>query len=101
MKNYPISQNSNGKSIGQQLEFLLKSGKLLSTTSNDKSSTLDNLYEIASTPRVYDFNQQNLISNILDNLCDPAIITQNFGDIPQEVKGQFIKYLDNELGDKS
>ena len=40
MKNYPVSQNSNGKSIGQQLEFLLKSGKLFITFSSFTKSNL-------------------------------------------------------------
>ena len=67
----------------QQMDALLKNGKLLSKAS-DGSTMLDNLYQIATIPREQDLNQVNLICNILDNTTNPRVITQTLGDIPEE-----------------
>lgn len=80
----------------QQMDKLLKSGKLLSKA-NDGSSMLDNLYEIATEKRAEDLNQKNLIKNILDNTLNPRIITQTLGDIPKEEVDNILKQLpDND-----
>ena len=82
MKNYPISQNAEGLSCSKQLELLLKNGKLLSRSKSDNSTTLDNLYSIATEKRAFNLNQRNLISNVLDVLTNPRVVSQTFGDIP-------------------
>ena len=95
MQGYKISQTSGNKTVQAQLETLLKSGKLLEKSANDKSSILDNLYEIATTKRAHDLDSKNLISNTLDIILNPAIITQNFGDIPHNDKVKILQHLDN------
>ncbi len=82
MKNYPISQNAEGLSCSKQLELLLKNGTLLSRSKSDNSTTLDNLYSIATEKRAFNLNQKNLISNVLDVLTNPRVVSQTFGDIP-------------------
>ncbi len=82
MKNYPISQNAEGLSCSKQLELLLKNGTLLSRSKSDNSTTLDNLYSIATEKRAFNLNQRNLISNVLDVLTNPRVVSQTFGDIP-------------------
>ncbi len=93
MKDYPISQNAEGLSCNKQLNYLLKNGKLLSCSKNDNSTTLDNLYSIATEKRAFDLNQKNLISNVLDVLVNPRVVTQTFGDIPIQEQKAIINSL--------
>lgn len=48
---YNFLQKNLDKVSKKQLKELLNSGILLNANSNDKSTVLDNLYKIASTPR--------------------------------------------------
>lgn len=96
MKDYNITQTSGGLTVNAQLDKLLKSGKLLEKNANDKSSILDNLYEMATSERACSLDRKNLISNTLDAILNPAIITQNFGDIPYEDKVEILSSLDND-----
>ena len=93
LKNTQPSPLSGGLKPREQLEHLLKSGKLLNRNSNDNSSVLDNLYEIASQKRAFDLDKKVLILNVLDNISSPAIITQTFGDIPKEEKKEILDGL--------
>lgn len=86
LKDMPVSKNAEGLSPNKQLDYLLKSGKLLQKSSHDNSTTLDNLYEIASKSRVCDLDNKEIISNALDLLVNPRYVTQRFGDIPQAEK---------------
>lgn len=72
-----------GKSDRKNLEMLLKNGKLLNNNSNDKSSTLDNLYKIVSIPRFDGLEPAVVLKETVNTLANPFIITQQFGDIPQ------------------
>lgn len=93
LKDMPVSENAEGMSPNKQLDFLLKSGKLLSKTSRDKSTTLDNLYKMATEERLEGLDAKNLISNTLDILVNPRYVTQNFGDIPTEAKSKILSVL--------
>jgi hypothetical protein len=75
----------------KNLELLLKSGILLNNNSNDKSSTLDNLYKMATTPRKQGLSSQTVLRETVNAITDPFIITQNFGDIPSTYKTQIIQ----------
>ncbi len=92
LKDLPKSENAQDLTPAKQLETLLKNGKLLSR-SNDNTTALDNLYSMASEERAYNLSPQNLITNTLDILVNPKIITQEFGDIPQAEKQKIISYL--------
>lgn len=70
----------------KKLEGLLKSGKLLDNDSNDKTSTLENLYKMATTPRIANINNTKLLSETISALYEPSVITQRFGDVPPNVK---------------
>lgn len=76
----------DGVSVTKKLDALLKSGKLLNTSSNDDSSTLKNLYDILKTPRCLNLDNTKILSQVIDALYNPTVITQNFGDIPNNVK---------------
>ena len=93
LKNAPISENSLGLTPSKQLDALLKNGKLLSTSSHDGSTVLDNLYLIATTERAYGLDSTTLISNTLDLLCNPRFVTQTFGDIPNNLQAKIAQKI--------
>lgn len=66
----------------KNLEILLKSGILLNSNSNDKSSTLDNLYKIVTTPKAEGLDPRVVLKETVDTLANPSVINQQFGDIP-------------------
>jgi hypothetical protein len=82
----PINQETGALTYQQKLEALLRNGKLLDNTSNDRSTTLQNLYNIASRPRVDGFDNKKILKLTIDTLYDPTIITQKFGDVPKNLQ---------------
>ncbi|MCR5266015.1 MAG: hypothetical protein K6E29_05415 [Cyanobacteria bacterium RUI128] len=79
----------------KQLETLLKTGSLLKNDSNDKSTTLENLYKLATTPRAEGMDADILLKHIIATIANPHIITQRFGDVPDEYKPGVIDKLTN------
>ena len=63
------------KNERQNLDVLLRKGILLNTNSNDKSSTLDNLYKIASTQRAVGLDAKNVLNETINTIANPFIIT--------------------------
>lgn len=96
LKDLPKSPNSPDLTPFGQLNFLLKNGKLLSGSSHDNSTALDNLYSIATTERTAGLNSANLITNALDLLCNPRYVTQTFGDIPAEAQDKVLSHLSDK-----
>lgn len=76
------------KDTKKQLNTLLKTGILLNADSNDNSTTLDNLYKIATTQRAQGLSNVNLFKDTVATLADPHIITQQFGNIPDKYRAQ-------------
>ena len=76
------------KDSRKQLNVLLKTGVLLNSESNDKSTTLDNLYKIATTPRAQGLNNIVILKDTIAAISDPHVITQQFGNIPPQYKTQ-------------
>ena len=72
----------------KQLNILLKTGALLNSASNDNSTTLDNLYKIATTPRAQGLNNIVILKDTIAAIADPHTITQQFGNIPAKYKSQ-------------
>lgn len=66
----------------EQLNVLLSTGRLLNRNSNDKSSTLENLYKIATTPRIVNLDMAKILETTIATIANPFIINQNFGEIP-------------------
>lgn len=95
LKDFPLSENSFGLSANKQLDILLKTGKLLSNQSNDSSTMLNNLYDIATKPRAQGLDSRKIISNILDTTINPRIVSQTFGDIPQVEIDKILSQLDD------
>lgn len=81
---YTELTNLVNKETKRQLNTLLKNGILLNSDSNDKSTTLDNLYKIAKTKRAQGLNSQAILKDTINTISDPHIITQQFGNIPEQ-----------------
>jgi len=78
------------KSLKKDLQALLKTGKLLNNNSNDKSTTLDNLYKIATTTRLEGLDKKKLVEDVIQTLKNPFKITQKFGDIPVNLQNEIL-----------
>lgn len=72
----------------KNLDSLLKKGILLNSESNDKSSVLDNLYKIATTPRAEGLDNLVTLKETIATLNNPFLITQEFGDIPKKFESE-------------
>lgn len=70
----------------KQLDTLLKTGVLLNSDSNDKTTVLDNLHKMATTPRAEGLDQKGLLKDVISTISYPYIITQQFGDIPDNYR---------------
>lgn len=79
------------KNERRKLELLLKNGILLNNNSNDKSSTLDNLYNIATAPRAKGLTPKNVLKETINTIANPYAITQHFGDVPKEYENEILK----------
>lgn len=86
----------------KNLKSLLKSGVLLNANSNDNSTVLDNLYNIATKDRVNGISNKVILKDTIAILSEPHIITQQFGDIPNNMQAQLVDtYMTDHNMDKS
>lgn len=76
------------KDTRKNLNYLLKSGILLNSDSNDNSTTLDNLYKIATTERAQGLNNEVILRDTVQILTQPHVVTQQFGNIPKQYAQQ-------------
>ena len=73
-----------------KLNTILKNGKLLNNESNNNSTTLDNLYKIASTPRATGLDTKAILTDVITAIENPFAITQKFGDIPTPIANEIL-----------
>lgn len=66
------------------LKELNKKGILDDNNSNDGSTVLENLYKIATEPRIQGLNDTVILKEVINALNSPESITQKFGDLPDE-----------------
>lgn len=76
------------KDSKKQLNFMLQAGILLNSDSNDNTTTLDNLYKIATTPRAQGLNNETILKDTIQILSQPHVVTQQFGNIPNQYAAQ-------------
>lgn len=93
---YKILTKHLDKEGKKLLNMVLKNGTLLKDGSNDKSTTLENLYKMVTTTRAEGMNPDVLLKHTLKTIANPHIITQRFGDIPQEYKPEVIDRITNK-----
>jgi len=84
-----------------KLNFALKSGKLLNDVSEDKSTVLDNLYKIYTTPRAKGLESKMILEQGLDILANPFVITQTGENVPKEYREYFISEMTNHSQNKN
>ncbi len=89
-KIYNALLNNIDKTSRKRLETLLKRGILLNSNSQDKSTTLDNLYKIGTTQRAEGLDAKNIIEATIEILENPFKSTQKFGDIPKNYKSKIV-----------
>lgn len=78
------------KKTKKNLNELLKTGKLLDANSNDRSTTLDNLYKIATNSRVAGLSSEKILAEVINKIHHPYSITQKFGDIPAQMQQEIL-----------
>ncbi|MDD3435640.1 MAG: hypothetical protein PHC64_00655 [Candidatus Gastranaerophilales bacterium] len=79
------------RETAKNLEILLKSGILLNANSNDGSSTLINLYKMAATPRAKGLDPRVVLTETINTLANPFVITQRFGNIPKAYEAAILQ----------
>ncbi len=67
------------------LNRLEQKGIMENNSSNDGSTVLDNLYKIATEPRISGLSTKQILTEVIQALNNPYSITQKFGDIPSNV----------------
>ena len=87
------------KNYKNKLNYALKSGKLLNDFSEDKSTVLDNLYKICTTPRDKGLDNMIILRQSLDIIANPYIITQVGEDVPKEYRDYFVSLMTNNSKD--
>ncbi len=85
------------KKTKANLDEMLKTGRLLSSKSNDGSTTLDNLYKIATTPRMRGLDAAVILKEAVTTINNPFLITQKFGDVPRKLQQQIITDENNYI----
>lgn len=103
-KKYSDVLSALDKKDRKNLEYLLKSGKLLNNNSNDKTTTLDNLHKILTNPRAQGLDAKVVLKETVSTIANPFIITQKFGDIPKQYLQSAVavaKAEDKEIDAKS
>ena len=88
------------KDTKKHLNVLLKTGILLNSDSNDNSTTLDNLYKIATKQRAQGLSNTGILKDTIETLADPHVITQQFGNIPNKYR-QMCRQLQEKKQAKS
>ena len=89
-KKFAEITKSLSSSNRNKLNVLLKNGRLLNCESNDKSSTLDNLYKIISQKRANGLDSKGILNDVVVALDNPYTITQKFGDVPTPVANEIL-----------
>ena len=75
----------------KNLEILKTTGKLKLRDSNNNSSTIENLYEILTTPRIQGLDNKKILSETLQRLANPFTIQQKFGHIPENLAQELVQ----------
>lgn len=107
----PITQLRNKEEMGKYqfiiqncdaeckkiLPKLLKTGVLLSNNTDDKSTMLDNLFNICTQPRIVGLDAQGILKETLKTIDNPYLITQKFGNIPNAIVNDVVAQENNTV----
>lgn len=92
IKKYTEISSNLDKDGKQALDYMLKSGLLLNNKSNDKSTTLDNLHKMITNERANGLDAKTMLNDTVKTIANPLIITQHFGNIPDNIKETLTQY---------
>ena len=81
-KKYNAVADILDKQTKKDLQYLLKTGKLLENNSNNNTTTLENLHKIATENRIQGLDKSKIVKDVVEKIKNPFSITQKFGDIP-------------------
>ncbi len=70
------------------LKRLQERGILTDNSSNDGTTVIENLYKIATEPRLMGLSDKQILAEVIKALDNPSSITQKFGDIPVNVANE-------------
>ncbi len=84
----------------KNLELLLKTGILLNSESDDKSTVLENLYKILTEKRASGLDNINILKDTIGTISYPYKITQQFGDIPKKYMPEVLDANNKTISDK-
>lgn len=79
------------------LSKLEAKGILADNSSNDGSTVLENLYKIATEPRIVGLDDKLILAEVIKALDNPYSITQKFGDIPKNVADEISQEIGKEF----
>ncbi len=85
-KKYTDITSQLDKNSRKVLETLLKNGILLNNKSGDNSTVLDNLHKIITEPRAQGLDNIGILKDTIATIAYPYLITQQFGNIPENYK---------------
>ena len=83
------------------LNRLVQKGITENNSSNDGSTVLDNLYKIATEPRIAGLSTKQILTEVIQALDNPYSITQKFGDIPDNVANEISKETNSPFPDNA
>lgn len=81
----------------ESLAKLQEKGILTDNSSNDGSTVLENLYKIATEPRIVGLDEKLILAEVIKALDNPYSITQKFGDIPKNVADEISQETGKEF----
>ena len=89
------------KEYKEKLDNILERGILLNNDSSNKSSTLDILHKILTTPRSKGLKNDIILRECIDILDNPSVVTQAAEDIPGAYTKAVINRITNNSKDKN
>ncbi len=90
-KQYKIIESQLDNITKKKLKSLEARGILSNNDSNDGSTVLENLYKIATEPRIKGLSNNQIITEVINSLYNPFSITQKFGDISENTAKEISK----------
>lgn len=90
---YNIIKSKISSEYQTKLVNALKNGQLLQDNSDNKTTVLESLYKILTTPRADNLDGKQIVEECIDILDNPYVITQSAEDIPEEYQEECTERL--------
>ena len=100
-KQYKTVQSMLDRNSLKKLSRLDSKGILMNNDSNDGSTVLENLYKIATQPRIPGLKPEQIMTDVVNALDNPFSITQKFGDIPNRAVLEIEQETGSQIPEKA